>query len=113
GASSGLTAAFAVKSTAPIRMTIVSAPYRAVMGTEPFQVIASAVDRYDNVATDFQGEVTASLLVTQDGATLGGTTTVTASAGIAHFTNLVLDTPGRDFAIRVSAAGLGATKTGL
>lgn len=65
--------------------------------------------RGGQVASAYTGDVTVSLISNPTGATLGGTTTVSASAGVATFTNLTLNRSGKDFRIRAIASGLRAS----
>lgn len=65
-----------------------------------------AVDRRGNVATDFHRSVTVTLAADPSGASLNGTTTVNAVAGVAVFTDLSLDRAGAGYTLAASAAGL-------
>src|SRR6185295_8809943 len=53
-----------------------------------------AVDASGNPATDFAGLVTIGLGANPSGATLGGTLTMAAAAGVATFADLVIDRAG-------------------
>ena len=77
-------------------------------------VVITALDPFRNVATGFAGEV--QIAIAHDGsgllgpATLGGTTTVPAVAGVATFSDLTLDRTGLLYTLAVSAGGVtGAT----
>ncbi|HXY19728.1 MAG TPA: hypothetical protein VEH83_06990, partial [Gemmatimonadales bacterium] len=70
----------------------------------PVQVVAQ--DSFGNTATTFAGSVTVALGANPGGATLTGTLTATAAAGIATFNNLALSAPDTGYTLTASAAGL-------
>jgi hypothetical protein len=70
----------------------------------PVQVTAH--DAFGNTATDFTGTVTVALGANPGGATLSGTATATAAAGVATFSNLILDKSASGYTLTASAAGL-------
>lgn len=59
------------------------------------------------VASGYTGDVTMTLLDNPSGASLGGTTTVTASGGVATFSNLTLNRSGIGFTLRATGAAQG------
>jgi Tol biopolymer transport system component len=69
-------------------------------------VVVTAYDAFDNVATGFTGAVQLSLLTNPGGATLGGTTTRAAVAGVATFDDLSLNAFGNGYALLATATGL-------
>jgi hypothetical protein len=74
------------------------------------QVVAQ--DTFGNTATSYTGNVTLALGTNPSGATLGGTLTVAAVAGVATFSNLTLNLTGTGYTLVVSASGLtSATST--
>jgi hypothetical protein len=66
-----------------------------------FGLEITAYDEYGNIATGFEGPVTAAL-ATGSGGTLSGTTEVAASNGVAEFDNLFSDVSGT---IQLTASG--------
>lgn len=68
-------------------------------------VVVTARDKFGNTKTDFTGNVTLVFATNRYGATLGGTLTVAAVAGVATFSNVTLNRSGSGFA-------LGAISTG-
>ncbi len=56
------------------------------------------------VASGYTGNVTMALVTNPTGATLSGTLTVAATAGVATFSNLKLDRSGKGFTLRSSGA---------
>ena len=61
----------------------------------------TARDQFGNVATSFTKNVTVSITTGTGtgGATLGGTTTVSAVAGVAAFTDLTIDLTGTGYTL--------------
>ncbi len=71
-------------------------------------VQVTARDAFGNTATGFTGSVTMALGANPSGGTLSGTTTVTASGGVATFANLSIDRTGVGYTLRATAAPLTA-----
>ena len=65
-----------------------------------------AADDAGNKATSFAGSVTIALKDNPTGATVSGTTTVTAVAGVATFYDLSLDKADTGYAFEASTQGL-------
>lgn len=87
---------------------------------QPSNVVASAaitpavqlsiVDSFGNVVTSATGNVTVAIGTNPSGGTLGGTTTVAASAGVATFSNLSINLVGSGYTLTASSGSLtGAT----
>src|SRR5207244_7870841 len=62
------------------------------------------LDRFGNAATSATNAVTVTLGTNPGGATLSGTTTVNASAGLATFADVSIDRPGSGYTL-VAASG--------
>src|SRR5689334_11972526 len=87
----------------PVRF-VVQAPPRLVFSTQPSSglagrpisppVVVVAQDGAGHTLSDFTGAVTIALGANPTGATLGGTTSVNASAGVATFSGLTLNRSG-------------------
>lgn len=76
--------------------------------TPPVEVTVR--DAFGNTATGFSGSVTVALGANPGGAVLSGTTTRTATAGVATFDDLSLDKAGTGYTLAASATGAtGAT----
>jgi hypothetical protein len=71
-----------------------AAPVGAVAGVTMTAVTASVEDQFGNVVTGDTSNVKIALATNPDGATLSGTATVAASAGVATFSDLKLNTAG-------------------
>jgi len=72
--------------------------------TPPVEVTAH--DSLGNRAADFTGDVTIAIGSNPGGATLTGTTTVTAVAGAASFPDLCINTSGLGYTLMASSPGL-------
>jgi Invasin, domain 3 len=72
--------------------------------TPPVQV--SEEDALGNTVTTFTGTVTVALGVNGSGATLSGTLTVNAVAGVATFSNLSVNNNGTGYTLTATTAGL-------
>ncbi|HSD32375.1 MAG TPA: hypothetical protein VLB49_10725, partial [Gemmatimonadales bacterium] len=78
--------------------------------TPPVQVTAR--DAFGNTASSFSAPVTLGLGNNPGSATLGGSTTVSAAAGVASFAGLTVDQPGIGYTLTAAATGpTGATST--
>ncbi|HTH63848.1 MAG TPA: hypothetical protein VL563_04130 [Gemmatimonadales bacterium] len=113
-ASGSLTAAqstlFDINAGPAFKLTFSNVPASFSAGVS-FAVTVTALDQLDNVATDFTGQVTLALTAT-GGATLSGTTIVTASGGIANFVNLTIDKVGTGFSFTATGGGLTGGTSG-
>jgi hypothetical protein len=75
-------------------------------------VVVTARDAFGNTATSFTGAVTVTITPNTGtlGATLGGTTSLSAVAGVATFSNLSINLIGVGYRLNAAATGLtGAT----
>jgi len=68
-------------------------------------IVVTARDIFGNTKTDFTGNVTLSFATNRYGATLGGTLTVAAVAGVATFSNVTVNRSGSGYALRATATG--------
>jgi len=75
------------------------------------EVKVIAVDSLGNVLHDFNGTVSISLGSGGSGGSLSGTTTVTASGGLAIFPSLVISQAGSGYTLIASAPGLGSVSS--
>ena len=90
---------------------------KLVVGTQPTNGVAGALltpvsvvaqDASGNVVTNFTGDVTVALGANPGGATLSGTTTVKAVAGVATFSDLRLNRAGTGYTFVFASTGLTA-----
>jgi len=108
--SPGLTGAtsnsFNVTPATASQLILISEPPSSVRAGVAFGFVVSAEDPYGNLATGFNGSVTAALASGPSGGSLGGTMTATASAGVAVFSALAIDQAGPGYSIVVSSTGV-------
>ena len=71
-------------------------------------VEVTAYDVFDNLATGFTGPVQVALLANPGGATLGGSTTTAAVAGVASFADLTVSAAGTGYTLQATATGLAS-----
>jgi hypothetical protein len=110
GLAAARTSAFTVSPAAPSQLVVTIQPPGSVVPKQPFGFTVAAEDPFGNVATGFNGTITAALATNPNHNKLGGTLTVRATAGIATFTNATLKKTGRGYALTMTTNGLpGAT----
>ncbi len=85
-------------------------PTNGLAGTPLGPIVFTAEDNNGNVATGFNGQIIVSLSTTIAGATLSGTTSVTASAGVAAFSTLAINKNGAGYTL-VAASSLPSDTT--
>jgi dUTPase len=109
GLSAATSAPFAVAPGAATQLAIIEQPNTTVVavGFTPAVAVAG-VDPVGNIDTSYHGAVTIALATNPGNATLSGSTTVTAIAGVATFPGISLDKPGTGYTLTASAAGLTA-----
>ena len=74
----------------------------------------AAADAGDNIVTGFSGAIGLAIGSNPNSGTLSGTSSVSASSGIASFANLSIDKAGTGYTLIASASGLtGATSSGF
>lgn len=99
GIPDAVSGAFAVNR---MRLAFDPIPTRLPLGVTMEPLLVRAYDANGNSATRFDGEVT--LSVSPGGASLGGTRTVRAIAGVARYTDLRFDAAGSAFTLVATAA---------
>jgi hypothetical protein len=114
GGLSRTSAAFDVDPGTPADVVFVQQPTDVVAGAAISPAVTVAVrDVNGNVVTAYTGSVTADLGANPGGATLGGTRTVTAVAGVATFANLTLDKAASGYTLTASADGVTGEATSV
>ena len=96
---------------------------RLVFTTQPSNLVAGGTitpavrvgiqDALGNPVTSATNQVTVAFGANPGGATLGGTRTVAAVAGVATFSTLTVDRPGNGYTLQASASGLSGTTSSL
>jgi streptogramin lyase len=110
GLGHGVTSAMTVTPALPMQLMITQQPPATVKVSSPFAVKASIEDMYGNVLTTASATVGVAFANNPTGATLGGTSSVTTSQGVASFTNLTINKIGSGYTLGLSSSGLtGAT----
>ena len=108
GFPSHTTNPFNVKPGAATKLRFTVPPSNTVAGASISPaVVVEALDPFDNVDTTFKRAVTMSL-VTSNGATLQGTTVVTAVEGRATFPNLSIAQAANAYELGASAVGVAS-----
>jgi len=103
--------AIAVTAAAATHLVIAAQPPTMVNPGTGFGFRVAAEDPFDNVDLAFSGRVTVALATNPGSATLKGTLTVTAGAGVATFSGLSLNNSGNGYELRVTSSGLTPTTT--
>jgi len=120
GLDGAVSGTFRIEPAAASRLAFATGPSN-VEGLEPIApaVEVEVVDAYGNRVTDSSATVALALATdptTGDasggGTTLYGTTTVTASDGLATFSSLSLNRPGEGFTVEATSTGLTGTTSG-
>ena len=100
--------AFAVAASVVRRIVVTIQPASTTHDT-PFTVQAELFDQFGNLAVDNSSTVTIVIPGRRTTATLGGTTSVIVSAGVADFSDLSIDVPARSYALEIVDGKLHAT----
>jgi hypothetical protein len=115
GPTGATSAGFDVTAGAASHVVFTVQPAAATAGaTITPAVQITAKDGSGNVVTTFNGDVTLSITAGTGtaGAILSGTRTVTASSGIANFTDLNIDRAGTGYTLSATAVGLSGATSG-
>jgi hypothetical protein len=103
--------AFNTPVSAANHLVVTSQPPGSVAPGSRFSLTVTAEDKSGHVIGSFDGTVTAALAADPGGATLGGTLSVKARAGVATFSGLTVDKPGIGYRLKVSSSGLTTATT--
>ena len=95
-------------------LTFTTGPAGVTAGVQIATLAVTALDANGHTATTFASPVTLSIVTGTgtSGATLSGTTTVTASGGVATFTSLSIDKSGSGYSLQAAASGLTSGASG-
>ncbi|HVE85973.1 MAG TPA: hypothetical protein VND93_24120, partial [Myxococcales bacterium] len=116
-ASAGLTgatsSAFNVTPAAAAKLAFTVQPSSSTAGVALSPAVRVTVrDAFDNTVTSSAAGITVAIGTNPGGGTLSGITTVSASAGVAVFSNLSIDKAGTGYTLTAASAPLtGATST--
>jgi len=113
GIGEGVTSAMTVTPAAASQVVITQQPPATVGVNSAFGLQASIEDPYGNVVTTASNTVSVAFANNPTGATLGGTLSVTASQGVATFSNLTINKTGSGNTLQVSSSGLSSAVTNV
>src|SRR5262249_17259957 len=105
--TSATSAGFNITPAAPVRVVFDQNPSNIQAGN-PFAlpVKVSIRDQFNNIATQSTADISMVLGAGTVGATLLGTTTITATAGVASFPDLSVDKVGNVYTLTAGSSGL-------
>ncbi|HEV3165927.1 MAG TPA: FG-GAP-like repeat-containing protein [Isosphaeraceae bacterium] len=109
GLASVTTSALTVNPATATRLVVTTQPHPSVPIGGRFSLVVSANDQFGNLATSFGGSITVALGANPSSGALGGTLTVSASAGVATFSTLTLKKSGRGYTLQATTLGLTGT----
>ena len=109
--NSPLTFSDTAKAATATKLIVSTQPVNGVAGTALAAIVVTAEDNNGNVANAFTGAVSMAFGTNTPGATLGGTTTVNAVAGVATFSTLAINKNGTAFTLVASSTGLTSATT--
>ncbi len=112
GAYGQLTISVTAPAPQATQLLVYYQPTAPVPAGSPFSLVIHALTSTNALASSYSGTVTLTLATYPPGAFLGGTTTVTASGGIASFPGLTLNLPG-SYVIQATASGLSSISTAI
>jgi hypothetical protein len=103
---------FDVVPGTPSQLAVLTPPPGNVSVAAPFEVDVAVEDAQGNLETGFSGNVTIALSNNPGGATLGGTLTAAATAGVAAFPGLTLNKAGSGYTLQATSTGLTPATSG-
>ncbi len=106
GLTAAITVSINVTPAAASQLHVSTQPPSSVTAGSAFGLTITALDPFGNIATGFNGSVHAALKNNPGTGSLGGTVVVTSTAGVAFFSNLLLDTAGNGYTIQATGTGL-------
>lgn len=113
GLTSTTSSLFNVVSGAPAQLAITTQPPASVSAGATFTTAVTVRDVFGNTVTNAT-QVSLAIGNNPVGGTLGGTTTVSTSGGVATFSNLTLNKPGTGYTLVASSGTLAsATSTSI
>jgi hypothetical protein len=110
GVTSVPTTSLNVNAGAATQLVVTNEPSGVIAGSG-FGLTLAAEDNFFNVDTSFGGTVSVALASNPGSASLGGTTTATASQGVASFAGLTINVANPGYTLKVSYPGLTAGVT--
>jgi hypothetical protein len=109
--NSPLTFTDTAKAATATKLVVTTQPVNGVAGIALTAVVITAQDNNGNVATGFTSPVTVAFGTNTPSATLSGTTTVNAVAGVATFSTLAVNKNGSAYTLVASSTGVTSATT--
>ena len=113
GFASSVSTAITVAAAPPSRLVITAGPNGSVDAGRPFLIGVVAVDAFGNVASGFDGTVTAGLDSNRRRSPLRGTLSARADGGQASISDATLTKTGKSYAITITSNGLTPAATSV
>ena len=110
--NSPLTFSATAQPATATKLVVTTGPVNGVAGIALAPVVITAEDNNGNAATTFTGPVTIAFGTNTTGATLSGTATVNAVAGVATFGGLTINKNGTAYTLVATGTGLTSATTG-
>ncbi len=111
GFTSAISSPFSIAAGPASRLAVAQQPSDSIAASPIAPAVQiAAEDAFGNRVPSFAGMVTIAIGSQPGGANLGGTTTVTATGGVASFTSLTLDLTGT-YTLIASTSGLTSVET--
>ena len=111
--TSAITGVIPVVAAEATHLVVTTAPPPSITAGDGFNLIALAEDQFGNRDSTFSGLVTLRLADNPPGAILGGTFSLSATAGVASFSGLTLEQAGAGITLAASSPGLAEARTDL
>jgi streptogramin lyase len=111
GLGEGVTNTITVTPAAATQLVITTQPPATVKVNSNFGLQASIEDQHGNVVTTASNSVSVAFANNPTGATLSGTLSVAASAGVATFSGLKINKTGSGYTLKVTSSGLSSAVT--
>ncbi len=89
----------------PDHLALISGPRGTIQPNTTFGVTVAAENSQNDVLTGFNGSLAIALSANPGSSNLGGTLNLTASDGVASFSNLTLDSPGAGYTLLITSSG--------
>ncbi len=105
--ASTVTSAINVTSLTASKLVFETQPPSSVVAGSGFSVVVQAEDQYNNIATSYTGNISLALSTNPGAATLLGTTTLAAKAGVADFHVLRIDPAAIGYVLTASSSVSG------
>jgi hypothetical protein len=106
------TGSFGVQAAAATKLVVTAQPPSTVVAGQSFSLTVAVEDQFNNVVTNFNGSVTASVATNPGGSALSGTKVVNVSAGSATFSGLALNNAGNGYTLQLALSTGPSTTTG-